>query len=560
MTIKEFNALQRQSYKSLDTEEWLDIYFTRPIGLVMALVCRRLKIHPNAITVFSFFLGAAAGWMFYHTDLWSNVCGVLLLMAANFCDSADGQLARINNQKTLTGRMLDGFASDVWFFSCYVAIAMRIQGELIPGTDYHWGLYGWLMCAMAGLAGHAPQCRLADYYRQIHLFFLLGKEGSELNTYASQRAIYEGYRKERNLVGMLFFYNYANYCKAQEKQTPQFQKLYKALNERYGGIENVPQEMRDEIRTWSLPLMKYTNILTHNSRAIALFVGCLTNMPWIYPVFELTVLLAIYVHMHRTHERKSLEMYRKVTLPAFLFDYGGTLDTRGNHWGKVIWHAYQQCSVPVTETDFREAYVYAERKLGSERIIMPDFTFCRTLDVKIDLQMRYLLKKGLLDEGAIKASQGDVDDAVKTMHDNVVETLYRDVCEVMEESREVLSSLSECRKVLVSNFYGNVETVLREFRLEGYFEKVIESAVVGIRKPDPRIFALGVEALGMKPEDVIVVGDSLDKDIIPAKSLGCRTVWFRGEPWNEAGALPSEEKSKCADIVISNLKEIKRYI
>ena len=66
--------------------------------------------------------------------------------------------------------------------------------------------------------------------------------------------------------------------------------------------------------------------------------------------------------------------------------------------------------------------------------------------------------------------------------------------------------------------------MLGEFGFDGLFQTVIESAVVGIRKPDPRIFLLGVEALGLKAEEVSVVGDSLEKDIIPAHKAGCRTV------------------------------------
>ena len=87
--------------------------------------------------------------------------------------------------------------------------------------------------------------------------------------------------------------------------------------------------------------------------------------------------------------------------------------------------------------------------------------------------------------------------------------------------------------VLVSNFYGNISVVLQEFGFVGLFQEVIESAVVGVRKPDPRIFTLGVEALGLKPEEVAVVGDSMDKDIIPAKQAGCQTVWFKGEGWTD---------------------------
>ena len=203
---------------------------------------------------------------------------------------------------------------------------------------------------------------------------------------------------------------------------------------------------------------------------------------------------------------------------GYIFDYGGTLDTGGQHWGQVLWHAYERHRVPVSEAQFREAYVYAERTLGRNPIIRPDFTFRQTLETKLRLQLEYL---GIGNE---KFRQTILDD------------LYERTKAMTAQSREVLLQLKELGlpMVLVSNFYGNIHTVLHEFGFDGLFLKVIESAVVGIRKPDPRIFLLGVEALGLKPEEVTVVGDSLDKDIIPAHEVGCQTIWLRGEGWNDS--------------------------
>ena len=124
-----FSELLKASMKSEDTEEWIDIYFTRPIGLAFALMWKALGVHPNAITILSIFLGLGAGYMFYFPDIEHNIWGVVLLMFANFCDSTDGQLARLTGQKTLVGRMLDGFSGDVWFFAIYLAIALRLMDE-----------------------------------------------------------------------------------------------------------------------------------------------------------------------------------------------------------------------------------------------------------------------------------------------------------------------------------------------------------------------------------------------------------------------------------------------
>jgi hypothetical protein len=238
-----FKEMLQASFKSKDTEEWLDVYFTRPIGLVFAIFWNKLGVHPNAITILSIFLGVGAGVMFGYTDLMHNILGVLLLMFANFCDSTDGQMARLTGKKTLIGRMLDGFSGDLWFASIYIAIIIRLFNQNIPGTEVPWHLLIFVLAFVAGVMCHSPQSSLADYYRQIHLLFIKGKEGSELDNYEQQRKIYENLPKNKWL-DRLFYFNYANYCKSQEKRTPKFQKMMEGVKERYGGVENMPQELK----------------------------------------------------------------------------------------------------------------------------------------------------------------------------------------------------------------------------------------------------------------------------------------------------------------------------
>ena len=233
---------------------------------------------------------------------------------------------------------------------------------------------------------------------------------------------------------------------------------------------------------------------------------------------------------------------------AILFDYGATLDTFGQHWGIVIWHGYEHLGIPVTEAQYREAYIYGERALGSKEIIRKTDTFLTTLKVKIDLQFDFLRGSGAwLPELAERT-------------DALVEYLYSGLQRNMSHTRSVLSKLREkgIPMALVSNFYGNVETVLEEMQLRDFFCDVIESAQVGIRKPDSRLYALGVEALRknvlpqqIQESEILVVGDSISKDILPAKSLGCKTAWFKGEGWKKE---PVDET--IPDFVISDLQEL----
>lgn len=210
---------------------------------------------------------------------------------------------------------------------------------------------------------------------------------------------------------------------------------------------------------------------------------------------------------------------------GYIFDYGGTLDTAGCHWGQMLWAAYRRQQVPVTEEQFREAYVYGERTLGNEPIIQPNYTFHKTLGIKIRLEMEKLCMMGAWDA---------TEEEFMAKHDAVHADLYEQVRRITAHSAEVLAQLvKDHPMVLVSNFYGNINEVLREFGLDHFFLAVVESAAVGIRKPDPRIFTLGVERLGLRPDEVMVVGDSFYKDIEPGIKAGCQTAWFKGLGWTD---------------------------
>lgn len=307
-----FKDLLAASIKSKDTEERLDMWFNRPVGLVIALAGKKLGVHPNAITAVSVVLGVWAAWMFSYTDFRHNLLGVLLLMVANFCDSADGQLARLTGKKTLVGRVIDGFAGDIWFFSIYFALCCRMTWQPMPGTDTVWGPWIWVLAFIAGVLCHSPQSSLADYYRQIHLLFLNGKAGSELDTYANQRAIFDSLPKGSPLIAKMFYFNYANYCRSQERRTPAFQRLSAAVCEAYGGVSGMPQALRNEFLDGSRPLMKYTNILTFNARAICIYATCLAGCPWVYMLIEVTVFTLIYIYMHKRHETLCGNMVKKI--------------------------------------------------------------------------------------------------------------------------------------------------------------------------------------------------------------------------------------------------------
>ena len=289
----------RKTLKSEDTEEWFDLVFHRPLGFAWACLAKKLHVSPNAITIASIFLGVGAGVLFYFDNIWWNLLGCLLLLWADTFDSADGQLARMTKQYSRIGRILDGVSGDIWFFAFYVAICLRENVTSDFFMAHHWVI--WVMAVVTGIC-HATQAAMADYYRQFHLFFVKGKEGSELENAAELWKRFHSMSWGRDFFQKLVLMFYTNYTTGQEKRTPWMQRLRRELRDRFG--DTIPDDFRRAFRRASKPLMKYTNILSFNTRCFVIFASILIfRMPWLYFAFELVVLNILLVYMMWRHER-----------------------------------------------------------------------------------------------------------------------------------------------------------------------------------------------------------------------------------------------------------------
>ena len=277
---------------------------------------------------------------------------------------------------------------------------------------------------------------------------------------------------------------------------------------------------------------------------------------------------------------------KELDIKGIIFDYGGTLDTRGDHWSEVLWQGYEHFGIGVANDEevepgvsihkqaFRDAYVYGERALAVNPIVTPDFHFEDILREKLILELNFLAGKELLETGKDDAEKqaklGNDSDAsseslLLSLSDSEIHQIAVDMAhyinaktlDLLHENKQVLEHLKQAGypMVLVSNFYGNINQVLKDAEIDGYFKDVIESAVVGVRKPNPAIFALGVCALDLPASQVLVVGDTYGKDIIPAHKLGCHTLWIKGLQWEEK--LVDES---IPDGIIRKLSEMEEFL
>lgn len=296
------NSAFQNSLKSSDTEEQIDIWFYRPIGYQIALFCAKVGITPNPVTIVSIFFGVAAGILFYYQELWINVIGMLLLVFANSLDSADGQLARMTNNKSRLGRILDGAAGDFWFISIHIALCLRSQNE-------GWSAFIWVPGVVAG-ASHVVQSAMADYYRNVHLFFIKGTSGSELDNSRELQKEYDTLSWSKNFGMKLVARFYLNYTKMQESFSPNLQKLLGVVRQKYSS--GLPEWLVTEFRAQNKPLMKYTNIIQFNTRVLFLFLWLFIDQAWIYFLFDIFILNPILIYMCVNQEKVSRHFYQKI--------------------------------------------------------------------------------------------------------------------------------------------------------------------------------------------------------------------------------------------------------
>lgn len=325
------NEKYRATLKSSETEDWLDLHVIRPFCYYCAVLFAKFDIHPNTVTIWSMIIGALSAIFFgcssyYYggtMGLVYNIIAIVMLMVADVLDCTDGQLARMTGKKSRIGRILDGIAGFAWFIPIYLALVWRFY--LHHDIEFGWlGIENTeqnaliatavvtLLGLISGFVGLAGQQRLADYYIQVHLFFLKGEKGSELDNSVRQQEIYDQMPADAPKYERVFQKSYVDYTKKQEHVTPQFQRLLEKLRQKFGSTDNIPQTVREEFRQKSLPVLFWNGLMTFNFRETWLFLFCLLDVPVCHFLFESIVMGLIWKYVNYRHESFCKQMADKL--------------------------------------------------------------------------------------------------------------------------------------------------------------------------------------------------------------------------------------------------------
>lgn len=238
-------------------------------------------------------------------------------------------------------------------------------------------------------------------------------------------------------------------------------------------------------------------------------------------------------------------MKKLTNIKVVAFDYGGTLDLPGLHWFSFLWELVQTTlaqDIALTREEYWDAYVFGERELEKHPIPTTTGLF-ENLLFKSRYQMDYLATH----IARLALTPADKERLALKLTQAATSYITQ---ETYAESRRVLSGLyGKYRLFIVSNYYGNLKTVLQEADFLPFIDQLIDSTLVGLRKPDPAIWQLAIDAARLPAEQILVVGDSMKNDIAPAMSLGCQTAWLTKNPDEDYNGIAIGTLSELLDIL-----------
>lgn len=173
----------KKSLKSLEAEEFFDLYLFRPISFLFIKLIYNTNITPNQLSIAALIFGVLAGILYGFGTYEFFVLASISFFICNTLDCADGQLARLKNNGTKVGRIIDGFIDYLSSISIFLGIGIALSS--ITGDP----LYSWGLTIAAGIS-KAIQNMKFDYYRNLYLEHVYGKVSGiedEINEFKQEK-------------------------------------------------------------------------------------------------------------------------------------------------------------------------------------------------------------------------------------------------------------------------------------------------------------------------------------------------------------------------------------
>jgi CDP-alcohol phosphatidyltransferase len=299
------------SYKAREVEGIVDLYLYRPVGFRLAQLFASLRMTPSQVTFIGACFGIVAGHFYFYWKLSLNIVGMVFHVIANLFDNADGQLARLTNQKSRMGRVIDSFADHLIFTSIYLHLALRY---LLAGASPAIGLL-----ALAAALSHAWQASAADYFRNTYLWFVKGRSRADADFSFALREDYHGLRWRAHPWKKFLLGLYVRSTQLQEFFSPNLSRLREANAGEFAA--GVPTWFQARYQDLARPLLQWWGWSMTNTRMFFLFLFLFVGRPVWYLWLELTLfnlLVGLLVVRQEKISRSLLELVRARSVSAYI--------------------------------------------------------------------------------------------------------------------------------------------------------------------------------------------------------------------------------------------------
>jgi HAD superfamily hydrolase (TIGR01662 family) len=231
-------------------------------------------------------------------------------------------------------------------------------------------------------------------------------------------------------------------------------------------------------------------------------------------------------------------------ISTVLFDLGSTLLYFRDPWppifieaDRVLVAVLQRAGLPIKDEFFR-----------TESGGFLDTYYTKRGDGIIEKTTMTALKERLASKGFQAVTDSTLRAALDAMYSITQQNWYleEDAIPTLETLRERGFKLG-----LISNTSDdkNAQDLIDYYRLRSYFELIVTSAGCGIRKPDGRIFQMALDHFRVQPNGMMMVGDTLDADILGANQKGIYSVWInRRVDYEEEGELTIQPQAVISDL------------
>ncbi len=286
----------------------IDVYFTEPVAMLFSKIFLKLRVHPNVITLISFIFGATGGVLFIFNNIWLTVAAIFAVLLSIIFDASDGQVARLGTKRSKYGRWFDGICDGLVYAAIYIGVSVRLMNEYIPFTEIKWSWWIFIFTFIVGVFLHSGQARMADYIRNLHMFFVQNDKGTELSRAKALKIVKESYKGKKLSLDKICANQYYSYTKSQEKAMPYTQKLLDAIE---NGDEATANNAKAEYSLTSDKWCGTTNILTVNLRSYVLFILALLNLHFFIFPFVILILEPFKIILTKRYEKLAKKIYQK---------------------------------------------------------------------------------------------------------------------------------------------------------------------------------------------------------------------------------------------------------